>query len=186
MSGLFGNFNLMSDGPKVVLFIAALALWISSYNLNQKSIESLQSNNLGEVKNNIEQMRNLVWGLYAVYLLHYFLNVYSPVYGMVTGSNNIGVIGVVLTTILVVCITHVANICTDDKCDVQTVASSLDRANILLGVLLVVHVGTLIVFAASPVSKLGFTAEIMELLRSKSLSRGNRSRKARVPFHGML
>ena len=85
-----------------------------------------------------------------------------------------------MTTILVLCITHVSNVCTDANCDTLTAKSSLDRINILLAVLIVVHIGTIVVFMASPASKIGFTAEILELLRTPSRSR-SRSSQRRTP-----
>ena len=105
---------------------------------------------------------------------------------MLSGNTNIGIIGTVLTTILVLCITHVTNICTDERCEVSTAKSSLERINILLGVLAVVHVGTLAVFMMSPSSKLGFTSEILDLLRTSSFkSRGNR-RSSFIPEHSSI
>ena len=170
------NFDIMSDGPKVILTLAAISLWIASYIMNKKSIESLEAHNMGDMKNQTKQLKNIIWGLYAVYLLHYFVNTYSPINGMVSGNTNIGIIGTVLTTILVLCITHVTNVCTDVNCDVSTAKSSLERINILLSILAVVHVGTLIVFMASPSSKIRFTAEILELLRTPSASSSRRRR----------
>ena len=187
MSGMFKNFNMMSDGPKVVLTLAAVSLWIASYTMNKKALESLESSQMGEMKNQVNQLKNVIWALYAVYLLHYFLNTYSPAYGMLSGNTNVGVIGTVLTTILVLCITHVTNICTDVNCDMVTAKSSLERINILLGVLAVVHIGTLVVFMMSPASKVGFTSEILDLLRSSSLRSRRGSPVLRMPFeHGSI
>lgn len=188
MSGMFRNFNIMSDGPKVVLTLAAVSLWIASYMMNKKALESLESSQMGEMRNQVNQLKNVIWALYAVYLLHYFLNTYSPVYGMLSGNTNIGVIGTVLTTILVLCITHVTNICNDIACDRDTAKSSLERINILLCILAVVHIGTLVVFMMSPVSKVGFTSEILDLLRTSSLrSRSRGSPVLRMPFeHGSI
>ena len=183
MSGLFNNFNIMSDGPKVVLLIAAVSLWIACYTMNKKAIESIDSSQMGEMKNQIVQLKNIVWALYAVYLLHYFLNTYTPVQGMLSGNTNVGVIGTVLTTILVLCITHVSNICTEVNCDTVTAKSSLERIHILLGILAVVHVGTLVVFMMSGTSKVGFTAEILELLRTQSR---RRSMPGRSVLHGSI
>lgn len=171
MSGIFNNFSIMSDGPKIVLLIAAVSLWVACYTFNKKAIQNIESSQMNEMKNQVKQLKNIVWGLYAVYILHYFLNTYQPVSGMLSGNTNIGVIGTVLTTILVLCITHVSNICTEENCDMITAKSSLERVNILLYVLAVVHVGTLVVFMMSPVSKVGFTAEILELLRTQSTKR---------------
>jgi hypothetical protein len=187
MSGMFKNFNMMSDGPKVVLTLAAVSLWIASYTMNKKALESLESSQMGEMKNQITQLKNVIWALYGVYLLHYFLNTYTPAYGMLSGNTNIGIIGTVLTTILVLCITHVSNICTDVNCDISTAKSSLERINILLGILAVVHVGTLVVFMMSPASKIGFTSEILELLRTSSFKgRGNRRSPLLPMEHGSI
>ena len=185
MSGLFNNFNIMSDGPKVVLLIAAVSLWILSYTMNKKAIQNLESREISEMKNKVGQLKNIVWALYAVYLLHYLLNTYQPVYGMLSGNTNVGVIGTVLTTILVLCITHVSNICSEEKCDMETAKNSLERMNILLCILAVVHVGTLVVFMMSPASKVGFTAEILELLRTQS-ARRKRSIPRQPILHGSL
>jgi hypothetical protein len=186
MSGMLKNFNMMTDGPKIVLTLAAVSLWIASYTMNKKALASLESSQMGEMKNQIGQLKNVIWALYGVYLLHYFLNTYSPTYGMLSGNTNVGVIGTVLTTILVLCITHVTNICTDANCDMATAKSSLERINILLGVLAVVHVGTLVVFAISPASKYRFTAEILELLRTASPQASRRS-LLRTPIeHGSI
>ena len=180
MSSMFNNFSITNDGPKIVLLLAAVSLWIVCYTMNQKALESLDSSQMDEMKNQVTKMKNAVWGLYAVYLLQYFLNTYKPVYGMLTGNTNVGVIGTVLSTIVVLCITHVSNICTDVSCDISTAKSSLERINILLGVLAVVHVGTIIVFQASPASKIGLTAEILELLRTPSAANGRRGAQRRV------
>ena len=172
MSGLLKNFDMMSDGPKVILTLAAISLWVVSFVINKKAIDNLKDNT-SEMKNQVNQLRNVIWALYGVYLLHYFVNTYKPINGMLSGNTNVGVIGIVLTTILVLCITHVSNICTDVKCDMETAKSSLERINILLAILVVVHVGTLIVFMSNSSSKIRFTAEILELLRTPS--RGRRS-----------
>lgn len=186
MSGMFRNFDMMSDGPKLVLTLGAVSLWIASYTMNKKALESLESSQMGEMKNQINQLKNVIWALYAVYLIHYFLNTYSPTYGMLSGNTNVGIIGTVLTTILVLCITHVTNICTDANCDMATAKSSLERINILLGILAVVHVGTLVVFMISPVSKYRFTAEILELLRTNSPQGRSRRGSPLILEHGSI
>ena len=87
---------------------------------------------------------------------------------------NIGIIGIVLTTLLVLCITHISNICTDSTCDIVTAESSLQRVYILLYILGAVHVGT-IIFGMYKKPTPGFTAEILELLRTPSNKRLRRS-----------
>jgi uncharacterized protein involved in cysteine biosynthesis len=179
MSSILRNFNIMSDGPKVVLLIAAISLWVICYTLNKKALENLESSQMDDMKNQVEQLRKVTWALYAVYLLYYFFNTYQPVSGMLSGNTNVGIIGTVLTTILVLCITHVSNVCTDSNCDMPTAKSSLERINILLSILVVVHIGTIVVFMLSPSSKIGFTAEILELLRTPS---NRRSFQRRSPI----
>jgi hypothetical protein len=183
MSGLFKNFNMMNDTPKVVLFLAALTLWFVCFTANKKSLESLKSNNMSEMKTQVEQLRNYVWALYAVYLLQYLFSMYKPVSGTLSGNTNIGIVGIILTTVIVMCITHVSNVCTTESCDMKTAESSLNRINILFSVLAVVHIGTLVVIMMSPSSKVGFTAEILDLLRTPS----RRSSLRRSPLiHGSI
>jgi hypothetical protein len=167
---IFKNFNnnqVESDSECVIDTVLK--------NMKEKVFE-LENN----WKNQVEQLRKVTWALYSVYLLQYCFKVYQPVSGMLSGNTYIGVIGIVLTTILVLCITHVSNVCTDANCYTLTAKSSLDRINILLAVLIVVHIGTIVVFMASPASKIGFTAEILELLRTPSRSR-SRSSLRRTP-----
>jgi hypothetical protein len=184
MSKLFGNYDIMSNGPKLVLNLAGLGLFIASYMVNKKSLENLESNNMSEMKNQVTQLKNIVWALYAVYLLQFFLNVYNPTYGMITSATSISVIGVVLTTVLVLCIIHVSNICTEASCDIMTAKSSLERVNILLAVLVAVHIGSAIAVYNSPTVEAGFTAKILELLRTPS--RGARSFRRRSPSSNLL
>ena len=184
MSGLFGNFDMMSIGPKLVLSLAGLGLFIACYMVNKKSIESLKANNMSEMKTQVAQLKNIVWALYAVYLLQFFINVYSPLYGMITSHTSISVIGVVLTTVLVLCIIHISNICTEASCDISTANSSLERVNVLLGVLVVVHIGSAIAIYNSPTVEAGFTAKILELLRTPS--RGARSFRRRSSSPSLL
>ena len=165
MPEIFNNLKHMTL-PRAILLIAAIALWIACYIVNQKAMESLNTNQMEEMKSQVENLRNIVWALYAVYLLNYFINVYRPLNGMLTGSSNVSVIGVILTTILVLCITHMSAVCNDVSCDNAIATNSLEKMNILLTVLIVVHIGTLVVFSNSPVSKGGFTAEILDLLRT--------------------
>lgn len=165
MNELFNNLKNMNL-PKAILLLASVSLWIACYIVNQKAMESLNNNQMSDMKDQVQQLRNIVWALYAVYLLNYFINVYRPLNGMLNGNSNVSVIGVVLTTILVLCITHMAAICNDVSCDMAVATNSLEKMNILLGVLIVVHIGTLVVNSYSPVSKGGFTAEILDLLRT--------------------
>lgn len=170
MSGLLSNLNLQSDGPKIVLGLAAVALWITCFVMNKKALELLHSGNMSEMKTQVEQLRNVVWALYAVYLIHYFVQVNKPFTGMINSNTSVGVVGIILTTILVLCITHVVNVCTDANCDMKNAEESLNRVNILLGVLVVVHVGTFIVFMMTPKDQVGFTAEILNMLKTPNMS----------------
>jgi hypothetical protein len=176
---MFENFDLMSDGLRIVLFLAILSLWIACFVINKKAMDGLKANNMGEMKTQVEQLRNATWALYAVYLIYYFQNLNRPILGMMTGRSSIGIIGLVLSTILVLCITHLSNTCMDGSCDAKMAQSHLDRVNILLSVLVVVHIGTIVVFMLSPSSKIGFTAEILELLRTPS---NRRSFQRRSPI----
>ena len=172
------EFKFMSHhGPRLVLFLASVALWVACYFFNKKATDELKANNLYEMKKHIKQLRNVIWGLYAVYLLEFFMNVYKPFHGMVTGNSSVSVVGLVLSTILVVCLNHIFNICTDDKCDIEITKQSLERVNILITVLAVVEVGTAIIAATNAMNpKIGFTAEIMELLKTpRSLRRSVKS-----------
>jgi uncharacterized membrane protein len=179
MSSFLSEFKLMSHhGPRLVLFLASVGLWVACYMFNKKAMDELKANNLSEMKKHIQQLRNVIWGLYAVYLIEFYMNVYKPFHGMVTGSTGVGVVGLVLSTILVLCLNHVFNICTDEKCDIEITKQSLERVNILITVLAVVEVGTAIIGATNAINpKIGFTAEIMELLKtpSRSLKRSVRS-----------
>lgn len=180
MSALFSNINLMRDGPKIVLGLAAIGLWIACFTMNKKALDSLKTNNLDETKSQVEQLRNVVWALYAVYLIHYFIQVNKPFTGMLTSQTSVGVIGIVLTTILVLCITHVSNTCTDANCDWKNAEESLNRVNILLAILVVVNIGTFAVFFFTPKDQMGFTPEILALLRSPSMPSSLRSRRSNV------
>lgn len=166
MSGMFNNFNMMTDGPKIILLLAAIGLWTVAFNFNKKSIDYLNSNNISEMKKQVEELKKIIWALYAVYLLQYFMSTYRPFNGMISGNTNVGVIGIVLTTIIVLCITHISNMCTEENCDMKNTEKSLTQIYMLLGILVVVHVGTIVVFMMSPSSKMGFTAEILDLLRT--------------------
>jgi hypothetical protein len=173
MPEIFNNFKNMTL-PRAILLMAVVALWIACYIVNQKAMESLNNHQMNEMKNQVQDLRNIVWALYAVYLLNYFINVYRPLNGMLTGSSNVSVIGIVLTTILVLCITHLSAICNDVSCDMATAVNSLEKMNILLSILVVVHIGTIVVFSNSPVARGGFTAEILDLLRTPpKKSKGN-------------
>lgn len=184
---MFEQFEISSDGPRIVLFLAALALWITCFVLNKNALDALKAGNKSVMKHQAEQLRNSTWALYVVYLLSYFLNVSKPIFGMVSNRTSVSVIGILLSTILVVCITHVTNTCTDDSCDMKTAMSNLERMNILLGILVAIHVGTIVVtMMTSKNLKYGFTAEIMELLRTPSKKRRSPMMSPRVPLAGSL
>lgn len=169
---MFENFDMLNDGSRVVLFLAIFSLWIACFAINKKALDALKSNNKGEMKTQVEQLRNATWALYVVYLLTFFLNMTKPFMGLISGSTSVSVIGIVLSTVLVLCITHVSNTCMDDTCDMKTAQSNLERMNILLGILVAVHLGTLVIhFMGARYLKYGFTAEIMELLRTPSAPR---------------
>ena len=168
MSSFLSEFKFMSHhGPRLVLFLTSICLWVACYTFNRKAIDELKANNLYELKKHIKQLRNVIWGLYAVYLLEFFMNVYKPFHGMITGNTSVAVVGLVLSTILVVCLNHIFNICTDDNCNMETTKHSLERVNILITVLAVVEVGTAVIGVTNSMNpKIGFTAEIMELLKT--------------------
>ena len=184
MSGVFNNFNIMADGPKIVLLLVAISLWVVGFNYNKKALEFLNTNNISDMKKQVEDLRKVTWALYGVYLLQYFMNTYRPLNGMISGNTNVGVIGIVLTTIIVLCITHVSNMCTEDNCDINIADKSLKQIYMLFGILMVVHIGTLVVSMLSPSSRMGFTAEILDLLRSPK-SRSFR-RTPITPIYGDL
>jgi len=164
---MFKNFDLMSDGLRIILFLTIISLWIACFVINKKAMDGLKSNNMGEMKTQVEQLRNATWGLYAVYLIYFFQNLNKPIFGMLTGRSSIGIIGLVLSTILVLCITNLSNTCMDDSCDMKMVQSHLERVNILLSILVVVHIGTIaFTMMAAKSIKYGFTAEILELLNT--------------------
>ena len=54
MSGLLKNFDMMSDGPKVILTLAAISLWVVSFVINKKAIDNLKDNT-SEMKNQVNQ-----------------------------------------------------------------------------------------------------------------------------------
>lgn len=165
-----GNFNLIQNVIRIFLILAILSLWVACFVINKKTIESLNSDH-SELKKQITQLRYVVWSLYATYLIYYFLQIYNPVSGMISGSTQIGTIGVILTTILILCITHVTDICTSDSCDSKTASEHLNKINILLSILVAVHVGTFLVTFSTIYFKpeeQGLTAEILKMLRTPS------------------
>lgn len=180
---MFKNFDLMSDGLRIILFLTIISLWIACFVINKKAMDGLKSNNMGEMKTQVEQLRNATWALYAVYLIYFFQNLNKPIFGMLTGRSSIGIIGLVLSTILVLCITNLSNTCMDDSCDMKMAQSHLDRVNILLSILVVVHIGTIaFTMMAAKSIKYGFTAEILELLNTPRSARMSSRRSSPSSF----
>ena len=182
---MFENLDMVSNGLRIVLSLVILSLWIACFIINKQAMDSLKSNNMGEMKSNVEKLRNSTWALYAAYLISYFNNLNRPVFGLTTVLSSVSIIGLILSTILVLCITHISNTCMDESCDMKSAQSHLERVNILLSILVAVHVGTVIFTLMSARSiKYGFTAEILDLLatpRSERMS-GRRSR-SRTPSY---
>jgi len=167
MSSLLDSFKSMNDVPKMILLLASVALWIACFIISKQTMEASSNSEL--MKHNVQQLRNIVWMLYFVYLLNFFYTVNRPVHSMLDSSSSMSVIGLVLSTILVLCITHFTNTCMDANCDKNVVQVHLERVKMLLIVLVVVHVGTLLIgnMRLSNDNKTGgFTAEIMNLLRT--------------------
>ena len=75
MSGVFNNFNIMADGPKIVLLLVAISLWVVGFNYNKKALEFLNTNNISDMKKQVEDLRKVTWALYGVYLLQYFMKI---------------------------------------------------------------------------------------------------------------
>ena len=180
---MFKNFDLMSDGLRIILFLTIISLWIACFVINKKAMDGLKSNNMGEMKTQVEQLRNATWALYAVYLIYFFQNLNKPIFGMLTGRSSIAIIGLVLSTILVLCITNLSNTCMDGSCDMKMAQSHLDRVNILLSILVVVHIGTIaFTMMAAKSIKYGFTAEILELLNTPRSARMSSRRSSPSSF----
>ena len=188
---MFEKFNMPTDGIRVILFLTTLSLWIACFVINKNAKDALKSNNMNEMKKQIEQLKNAVWVLYTVYLAQYFMNVTMPVFGMVSGNSNISIIGLILSTMLVMCITHIFGTCTDETCDKKMALQYLERVDILLSILVVVHIGTMVAFVVtSKTMKYGFTAEILNLLKSpsgiSSRSGSRRTSPLLPPLHGEI
>lgn len=162
--------SLMKNGSTALeplSYAVGIALIIAIFVVNSRAYEALKNNNIEETRNNVSTMINLLWSLYAIYLIKYMDTVYRPMKHWATGSSQVGTIGLILTSIIVACLTYVLSSCTQERCDKIVTASSLEKTNILMTVLVVVCVGTeafhFLNKKYEPEGK-GITSQILELL----------------------
>ncbi len=164
--------------PQIVLGLAALSLLIACFVVNNRAIKAAGEDNMTEMKKQVVMLRNLLWAFYAVYLINFFMNVYNPVNGMLTGRNQIGTIALILTTALVVGATHLNSTCGSDACDKKSALASLEGLNIILSVFTVIIVGSsVVVMFGGEKRQIGLTRELMEMLKSAPI-RSRRSEQS--------
>jgi len=169
---------VMAFLPQIVLGLAALALLIACFVVNNRAIKAASEDNMPEMKKQVVMLRNLMWAFYAVYLICFFMHVYNPVIGMFSGRNQWGIIALLLTTALAVGATHLNSACTSDACDKKNALASLESLNIILSVFTVIMIGTnVIVMFGGEKRQISLTRELMDMLKSAPI-RSRRSEKS--------
>lgn len=167
MSMNISRMDLAAYGSRIVLSLASLALLIACFVILNKAVTAAKEDNMQEMKKQVTMLRNLLWGLYAIYLINYFMHIYNPVKGFMTGQCELATIALIASTALVVGATYLNNTCSSDVCDKKSALASLEGINIILSVYLVVDMGTgLINMFGGERRNFGLTRELMEMLRS--------------------
>ena len=180
MSFSMSRMDLAAYGSVIVLSLVSLALLIACFVVNNRAIAAAKEDNMQEMKKQVTMLRNLLWALYAVYLISYFMHIYNPVKGFVNGQAELAVVALIASTSLVVGATYLNNICASDACDKKNALASLEGINIILSVYLVVDVGTgLINMFGGEKRQFGLTRELMEMLKSAPA----RSRRSAEPSY---
>lgn len=167
MSFSISRMDIAAYASQIVLGLAALALLIACFVVNNKAMNAAKSDNMQEMKTQLTMLRNLMWGFYAIYLINYFMHVYDPVKGIFNGGTQFATVALILTTALVVGATHLNNTCGSDACDKKSALASLEGLNIILSVFVVVEVGcSVITMFGGERRQYGLTRELMEMLKS--------------------